>query len=257
MPRIKLIMEYDGSNYHGYQRQPNANTIQAELEQVIFNISRETVTVTAAGRTDAGVHALGQVAAFNTEADIPAGKWEAALNSLLPKDIRVLSSEAVSPDFHPQFGAVQKTYRYLIYRGKERLAFYRKYALLNDQRLDVKAMQGACSLIVGQHDFRCFCASGSGARTWERTVRVCSLEDSGDWLKLTITADGFLYNMVRIIVGTLLEIGRGKFTADQMAVIIASRDRSLAGPTAPPQGLYLCTVEYRDADRLQVVQRQW
>ncbi|NLV21591.1 MAG: tRNA pseudouridine(38-40) synthase TruA [Syntrophomonadaceae bacterium] len=244
MPKIRLVMEYDGSNYHGFQRQLNANTIQSELEQAIYKISRESVAVIAAGRTDAGVHALGQVAAFNTETEIPADKWRPALNSVLPDDIRILESEAASPAFHPQYDALHKSYCYLIYRKKERASFYRKYALLCNQQLDIKAMQRGCSYIIGKHDFRCFCASGSGAKTWERTVYICNLEDKGDWLKLNITADGFLYNMVRIIVGTLLEIGRGRYQPEQISTMIASCERSQAGPTAAPQGLYLCSVKY-------------
>lgn len=244
MAKIKLVMEYDGSHYHGFQRQLNANTIQAELEQAIYHISRESVAVIASGRTDAGVHALGQVAAFSTETEIPADKWCLALNSFLPDDIRILESEAVSSAFHPQYDALYKSYCYLIYRKKERAAFYRKYALLCDQQLDIKAMQSGCNHILGRHNFRCFCASGSGAKTWERTVHICNLADEGDWLKLNITADGFLYNMVRIIMGTLLEIGRGRFQPEQITEIIASCQRSQAGPTAAPQGLYLCSVRY-------------
>lgn len=244
MPKIKLVMEYDGSNYHGFQKQINANTIQAELEQAILNISRESVAVVAAGRTDAGVHALGQVATFLTGLELPGDKWRLALNSTLPEDIRVLQSEAVAATFHPQYDALYKSYQYLIYRKKEQAVFYRKYALLCDQVLDIKAMQEACRHIIGKHDFRCFCASGSGARTWERTVHQCQLVDEGDWLKLNITADGFLYNMVRIIMGTLLEIGRGRTQPEQITAMIESCDRSQAGPTAAPQGLYLCSVKY-------------
>lgn len=244
MQRIKLIVEYDGSNYHGYQKQLNAHTIQAELEKTIHMISGELVSVCAAGRTDAGVHALGQVVAFNTEATIPAERWSLALNSFLPADIRILVSQAVSPGFHPQFDALQKSYSYLIYRQKERTTFYRNYALLDDQELSIKEMQQACSLIQGKHDFRSFCASGSRVKTWERTVSICNLEAEGNWLKLNITANGFLYNMVRIVMGTLLEVGRNRINAEQITSIIASRDRNQAGPTAAPQGLYLCSVEY-------------
>ena len=244
MPKIKLVMEYDGGNYHGFQRQLNANTIQAELEQAIYKISREKVAIIAAGRTDAGVHALGQVVAFNTETRIPADKWRLALNSILPADIRILESEEVRAAFHPQYDALYKSYCYLIYRQKARASFYRKHALLNDQQLDIEAMQNACSYIIGKHDFRSFCASGSGVKSWERTVYSCKLEDNGDWLKLYITADGFLYNMVRIIVGTLLEIGRGRFQPEQISTMISSGERSQAGPTAAPQGLYLCSVKY-------------
>ena len=244
MPKIKLVMEYDGSHYHGFQKQLNANTIQAELEKAICSISRESVAVIAAGRTDAGVHALGQVAAFSTEMEIPADKWRLALNSNLPDDIRILESEAVSSAFHPQYDALHKSYCYMIYRKKERAALYRKYALLCDQQLNIEAMQSGCNHILGRHDFRCFCASGSGARTWERTVLSCNLTEEGEWLKLNITADGFLYNMVRIIVGTLLEIGRGRFPPEQITAMIAACQRSQAGPTAVPQGLYLCSVKY-------------
>lgn len=244
MQRIKLMVEYDGSSYHGFQRQPNAHTIQAELERAIHMISGESVTICAAGRTDAGVHALGQVVAFNAEVGIPAAKWRLALNSNLPDDIRILESEAAAPGFHPQFEAIQKSYLYLIYRQKKQATFYRNHALLDDQELDIKEMQQACHLIIGKHDFHCFCASGSAVKTWERTVRICSLESEGDWLKLKITANGFLYNMVRIIMGTLLEVGRGRIKAEQIAPIITSRDRTKAGPTVAPQGLYLSSVEY-------------
>ncbi|HPF21089.1 MAG TPA: tRNA pseudouridine(38-40) synthase TruA [Syntrophomonas sp.] len=244
MPKIKLVMEYDGSHYHGFQKQRNAHTIQAELEQAIYHISRESVTVIAAGRTDAGVHALGQVASFHTGMEFPADRWRPALNSVLPGDVRILKSELVSASFHPQYDSLYKSYQYLIYRKKERAVFYRQYALLCDQALEIEVMQEACHQIIGRHDFRCFCASGSGAKTWERTIYCCRLEEEGDWLKLHITADGFLYNMVRIIVGTLLEIGRGRMKPGQITNMIASCERSQAGPTAPPQGLYLCSVNY-------------
>lgn len=244
MQRIKMVLEYDGSAYHGFQRQINAHTIQAEIEGAIYDLTGETLSITAAGRTDAGVHALGQVIAFNTAATIPPEKWVLALNSKLPEDIRILESQAVTADFHPQYWAHKKSYTYLIYRQKQGATFYRNYALINTEELHLEEMQSACSLIEGRHDFRAFCASGSSVKSWERTVFSCKLQDDQPWLRLHIEADGFLYNMVRIITGTFLEIGRERYRAEQILHILASQDRGMAGPTAAPQGLYLKSVEY-------------
>jgi len=244
MIRIKMIIEYDGSNYHGFQRQDNAHTIQAEIEEQLYRLCKVKITIWAAGRTDAGVHARGQVISFDTESSIPPDRWTLALNSLLPDDIQVLSSSAVSPDFHPQFQALRKHYTYVVYREKTAATFYRRYALCNTETLDIAAMQRACCLIEGRHDFRAFCASGSTAKTFERTVFNCSIEEKGSILRLDIEADGFLYNMVRIIMGTLLQAGRKRISAEDMAGIIQSQDRTRAGPTMPPHGLYLLSVTY-------------
>ena len=244
MQRIKMILEYDGSNYHGFQRQINAHTIQAELENAIYNVCGEPVTITAAGRTDAGVHALGQVIAFNTLSSIPTARWPLALNSKLPEDIRILVSQAVAADFHPQYWAHKKSYTYLIYRQKQGASFYRKYSLLNNDELCIEEMQRACSMLEGRHNFRSFCASGSSVKSWERTVIACNMQQQGGFLRLNIEADGFLYNMVRIIMGTLLEIGRKRLSADRLFDILESHDRALAGPTVAPQGLYLRSVDY-------------
>ncbi len=244
MPRIKLIIEYDGSNYHGFQRQDNAHTIQGEIEKQLFNLSHEEIRVCAAGRTDAGVHARGQVIAFNTASRIPSAQWTLALNSFLPDDIRVLSSSEVRPDFQPQFHSISKRYAYFLYGRKPGAAFYRKYALCNADPLDTAAMNQACQFIEGRHDFRAFCASGSSAKTFERTVLHCSFKEVGALLRLDIEANGFLYNMVRIIMGTLLEVGRKRIAAEEIVDIIKSKDRTKAGPTVPPQGLYLLSVTY-------------
>lgn len=244
MPRIKLVIEYDGSSYHGFQRQDNAHTIQAEIEMQLFKLCGQAITICAAGRTDAGVHARGQVIAFDTVSTIPTERWNLALNSLLPDDIRVLTSVEVNPDFHPQFQAISKQYSYLLYRNKPAAIFYRKYALCNTEPLDIEAMIRACQLVEGRHDFRAFCASGSGAKTFERIVFNCSIKEENALLRLDIEANGFLYNMVRIIMGTLLEVGRKRIPADEVTEIIESKDRSKAGPTAPPHGLYLISVAY-------------
>lgn len=246
MVRIKLIVEYDGTNYHGFQRQLNAHTVQAEIEQCLEKLTGEKITIVGAGRTDAGVHALGQVVAFDSGAAVPANKYHLALNSFLPPDIRVLTSEAVRPDFNPRFDAVQKQYRYLIYHKKAGAVLFRNYAYCYSGELNLKAMQEACTFIKGKHDFKAFCTSGSSAKTSIRTVKYCRLGEEDPFIKLEIAADGFLYNMVRIIAGNLMEIGKGRMKPDYLKDIIDSRDRSLGGPTAPPQGLYLAAVEYGD-----------
>ena len=244
MQRIKMVIEYDGSSYHGFQVQNNAHTIQAELEEAISRLNGDKTSIMFAGRTDAGVHALGQVVAFDSESTIPPDKWQFALNTYLPPDIRVLRSMAAQPDFHPRFNALHKRYRYLICRRQAGAVHYRNLALINDEILDLEAMSQACTLVMGTHDFRSFCASGSSAKTFERTVYNCLVEENASLLQIEIEANGFLYNMVRIIVGTLLDIGRGIYPASTMKEIIASCERSQAGPTAPPQGLYLMHVTY-------------
>jgi tRNA pseudouridine38-40 synthase len=244
MPRIKLVIEYDGSNYHGMQRQDNAHTVQAELEKQIHRLTGETITILAAGRTDAGVHAMGQVIAFNTASSIPPDRWVLALNSFLPEDIRVLNSVAASPDFHPQIHAVRKRYAYCLYRQKPGAAFYRRYALCTTEPLNIELMRQACQSIQGRHNFQAFCASGSSAKNFERTVFECRLKEMGSLWRLDIEADGFLYNMVRIIMGTLVEVGRERIPVESVAGIIQARDRNQAGPTVPGQGLYLVAVRY-------------
>ncbi len=244
MGRIKMVIEYDGSNYHGFQIQQNAHTIQAEMEKGILNLTGEKSNLMFAGRTDAGVHALGQVVAFDTNSSIPPDKWRFALNSFLPQDIKIVRSEEAAPDFHPRFHALKKHYRYMIYRQSEGTVFYRHYALCNDEILDIGGMKQACQYIKGVHDFRSFCASGSSSRNFEREVNECAIIEEGPFIKLEIEANGFLYNMVRIICGTLLNVGRGIYKPEQIAEVIAAKDRSLAGATAPPQGLYLVSVTY-------------
>ncbi|MDD4801661.1 MAG: tRNA pseudouridine(38-40) synthase TruA [Syntrophomonas sp.] len=244
MPRIKLVIEYDGSNYHGFQSQDNAHTIQAELEKQLFNLCHEKISICGAGRTDAGVHARGQVVAFNTDSRIPPAKWTIALNSFLPDDIRVLSSSEVKHDFHPQFHAISKHYAYYIYRRQSAATFYRRYALLNRESFDITAMNQACRFIEGSHDFRAFCAAGSTAKTFTRTVSNCAMREQGSLLILDIKADGFLYNMVRIIAGTLIQVGKKRIEPEEIKNILESQERARAGPTAPPQGLYMLAVEY-------------
>jgi len=244
LTRIRMTVEYDGSRYHGFQIQHNANTVQAELENGIKRLTGDQVSIICAGRTDSGVHALGQVIAFDTQTSIPGDKWQFALNSFLPPDIQIIESNECHPHFHPRFDALSKTYHYIIYRQNKGRIFYRNYALHNTDSLDVPAMQTACRLLEGRHNFKSFCASGSSVKTFERSVYGCNLVEEKAFLRLEIKADGFLYNMVRIIMGTLLEIGRGNYQPETIEEIITAQDRSYAGPTVPPQGLYLVKVEY-------------
>jgi tRNA pseudouridine38-40 synthase len=244
MAKVKMLIEYDGSNYHGFQMQSNAHTIQAEIETAIYNLTGENCRIDAAGRTDTGVHALGQVIAFKTNASIPGNKWALALNTKLPADIRAHKSEIVNDDFHPRFDALQKTYKYFIYRREIGASIYRNFAYCYHYQLDVEAMQKACTYIKGTHDFRAFCSSGAIVKHYVRQVDECELQETEGWLKLHISANGFLYNMVRIIMGTLLQIGKKRFPASYMQEIIVGQDRKKAGPKVPPGGLYLMEVKY-------------
>lgn len=244
MKKIKMIIEYDGSNYHGFQIQKNAHTVQAELEKKIYELTGEKISILGAGRTDSGVHALGQVIAFSTISTIPPVKWKLALNSILPSDIKILKSSEVNQEFHPRFHAVRKRYSYFIYRVPGGRIFHRKYTLCNTEQLDISAMKESCKIIEGNKDFKSFCASGSSVKNYERIVSMCRLKEKGPFLIMDIEANGFLYNMVRIIIGTLLEVGRGKYLPRHIEEIISARDRTLAGPTALPQGLFLVKVLY-------------
>ncbi len=242
--RVKMIIEYDGSNYHGFQAQNNAITVQEKLVEGINELTKEKANIVCAGRTDAGVHALGQVIAFDTDATIPGERWAIALNNYLPSDINVISSFHVDNDFNPRFHALSKKYTYLILNSSKRTPFWNKYAYCTLGKFEREAIREACQFFVGKHNFRGFCASGSSAKTFERTVHSCKLWEHKDFMGINIVADGFLYNMVRIIVGTLLEIGSKKRSPDVVENLIRSQNRALAGPTAPPQGLYLNKVYY-------------
>ena len=245
MRRIKLTIEYDGSRYHGFQYQKNAISVQECLEVGIFELTGEKVKAICAGRTDAGVHALGQVVAFNSQGSIPGDRFAQALNSYLPDDIRVLDSCQEGLDFNPRFHALKKHYKYYIYRQRPGAVVYRNYALCSTEILDIQSMQRACAFFLGHHEFKAFCARGAANKTFDRIVYQCGIEERSPFWVFHISANGFLYNMIRIIMGTLLEVGRGKYPPIRVKQIIASQDRQLAGSTVPPQGLYLYKVEYK------------
>jgi tRNA pseudouridine38-40 synthase len=247
MPQFKLTLAYDGTAYHGWQVQPEQRTIQGTIEAAILKLTGQTLRVTASGRTDAGVHALGQVASFSAQCRLNSNELCAALNALLPQDIAVLNAIEVSTGFHPIRDAVRKCYRYIIHNGSVRDVFARRYAWHIVQPLNVLAMQRAAEALLGTHDFSSFETAGAPRESSVRTVSRLELrweEDLPTKISLEIEADGFLYNMVRAIVGTLVEVGRGAQSEDWPASVLAARDRCAAGPTAPPQGLFLVFVEY-------------
>lgn len=237
--RIRLLIDYDGTDYHGFQIQEKDNTIQEELEKAILLAGGEICRIDGAGRTDAGVHALGQVVAFTTNATIPGIRWAEVLNHYLPKNIHVQESCEMPEKYHPRFVPHTKTYLYQIYRGSYGLGIYHRYAACVRFSLDVDKMRRACEAIVGEHDFRAFCATRSSVKQYKRRIIRCDLKEDGDWIRFYIEANGFLYNMVRIIVGTLIDIGRGHLSEKTLEEMIITGNRSLGGKTAPPQGLIL------------------
>jgi tRNA pseudouridine38-40 synthase len=242
--RIRLTVEYDGTNYAGWQRQKNAVSVQEMLERSYYSACGETVSITGAGRTDAGVHALAQVAHFDTNSTIPAEKISFAMNMYLPEDIRARRSEEAAEGFHARFDAKGKTYRYTIHNGIHAPALQRHTAAHVRGRLDVAAMRKAARYIIGTHDFACFCASGSEVKSTVRTVHSLGITEQFPLIHMDITGSGFLYHMARIITGTLIDTGHGKLSPKDMREIIDGRDRNKAGATAPAQGLTLIAVYY-------------
>lgn len=247
MKRLKATISYDGTNFSGYQVQPGARTVQLELEKVLALMHKgETVKVTASGRTDARVHATGQVIHFDTPLAIPIDKYRKALNVQLPKDIRILEIEEVASDFHARFSVVGKRYRYIWDCGIIQSPFRRHFTVeTNGVKPNIEDMREAATYILGEHDFTCFCAANTSVVDKVRTVHNLQLEWHGEELHMTIEGNGFLYNMVRIIAGTLWEVGIGKRDAKNIEQVIASNRRENAGKTAPAQGLYLEKVNYK------------
>jgi tRNA pseudouridine38-40 synthase len=244
---IRLLLEYDGTRYHGWQRQADAATIQQTLEEALARLTGEQVTLIGSGRTDAGVHARGQVANLRTTSAIPLKAFRDGLNSMLPSDIAVLAAVEAPPEFHARKSAQAKTYEYRILNRPIRSPLHHHYAWWIAPPLDLAAMARASAVLPGEHDFSAFRASGSDNHNPVRRVLAAGWCDSeGGWLNFRITATGFLRGMVRSLVGTLVEAGRGKMPATALADLLASGARHLAGPTAPPQGLYLVEVFYGD-----------
>ena len=244
MKRVKLTVAYDGTNYCGWQVQPNGITVQEVLNQCLSEFTGENIETIGASRTDAGVHALGNVAVFDTEMRMPGDKFSFALNQRLPEDIRIQKSEEVDADFHPRYVKSQKTYEYRILNCRFRIPTERFYSHFTYIPLDVDKMKEAASYLIGEHDFKSFCGTGAQVKTTVRTVKEIQIEKSGDRITIRITGEGFLYNMVRIIAGTLMDIGGGLYPPEKMKEILEAKDRKKAGPTAPARGLTLMKIQY-------------
>jgi tRNA pseudouridine38-40 synthase len=270
MQNIKVTLAYDGTDFHGWQTQPGVSTIQSALTEVLERITQEHVTIHSAGRTDAGVHALGQAAHFRTQSMLAPEEFQRALNALLPREIRVLAAESVAPDFHARWHALAKTYCYRFYRGRVLPPFLWRYVLHDPFPLDFEAMREAAQLFEGQHDFTSFAAStGSEDEDQDRTVdrviyrsEVLRGDDANlpaaafanlgiarpgpeEWVYV-VRGRSFLRYMVRKLSGTLIDVGRGRLSPADVTELFAARDRSRSGPTLPPQGLFLVSVEYPD-----------
>ena len=241
---LMLKIEYDGTNYHGWQIQDNAITVQEMVERALSKITKEEITVTGCSRTDTGVHALEFVCNFYTNSKIPVEKMPYALNSMLPDDIIAFDCKQVPQDFHSRYWAKGKKYRYRIHNGKYPSAFKRNYTCYWPYPLDIQSMKAAAKPFIGMHDFKAFMAAGSQVKDTVRRIFNLTVEKEGEEVIIEISADGFLYNMVRIIAGTLLYTGIGKIDVESIPYIIESGDRRKAGITAVPQGLYLVEVYY-------------
>jgi len=244
MKRIKLVVAYDGTNYHGWQVQPDKITVEGVLNKALSELLQEEITVIGASRTDAGVHAKGNVAVFDTNTVIPAEKICFAVNRYLPWDIRVLSSREVPADFHPRKVSCKKTYEYRIMNRDIAMPTERLYSYFIYYDMDIEAMRKAARYLIGEHDFKSFCSANTSVTDTVRTIYSLDVEQEDYMIKITVKGNGFLYNMVRIIVGTLIEVGRGVKTPEDMDRILKGLNRRLAGPTAPAHGLTLVGIEY-------------
>lgn len=244
MKRIRLTVAYDGTFFCGWQVQNNGRTVEGVLNEVLSEFLGEEIRVIGASRTDSGVHSLGNIAVFDTESQIPGDRYLYILNQRLPEDVSVRDSGEVAPDFHPRHRHSRKTYEYRILNSRSPNPVRRNYTWLVQKPLDTAAMACAAALVPGKRDFASFCAAGSQAQTTVREVYSCKVSVEGEEVVIRVTGEGFLYNMVRILAGTLVEIGKGFYPLEEMAEIIMARDRRRAGATAPPQGLTLVGIEF-------------
>lgn len=244
MKRIKLVVAYDGTNYCGWQIQENGITIEEVLNKTISDLVGEPVAVIGASRTDSGVHAMGNVAVFDTESRIPAEKMSFALNQRLPEDIRIQNSCEVPSEWHPRYCDTRKTYVYRILNRRFAVPTERLYSHFFYYPLNVVDMQQAADYLVGEHDFKSFCTPRTQVLSTIRTIYYIQIQKEGDMISITINGNGFLYNMVRIIVGTLLKVGTGLYPPEHVKEILNAKDRQMAGPKAEARGLTLQEIEY-------------
>ena len=242
---VKLTVSYDGTNYCGWQVQPNGVTIQEKIEYALKQVTGQDITVTGSGRTDAGVHALGQVVSFFVEKEnIPAEKYASAINVYLPQDICVTKSEREKDGFNARFSAKKKTYRYQMYKSETVLPLKDRFAVKIPTKTDIGLMRLGAEYIVGEHDFKCFLKSNSSVKNTVRKIYSLKVKEDKDFVTITITGNGFLYNMVRIIAGTLLEVGQNRIEPQKIKEIIEGGYRGVAGKTLPAKGLTLMEVKY-------------
>lgn len=246
MRNIKLTIEYDGKDFNGWQKQPNKLNIQGNIEQAIYAITGEEVELNASGRTDAGVHSFGQVANFKTNSNIPIEKFAVAINSKLKKSIVIKKAEEVDERFHSRYNCKKKTYRYVINNSFEGSAIYRYLEYHMPTKLNIEDMKKAIKYFEGVHDFSAFKASGTSSKSSVREIYLAEIKQENERIYIELTGNGFLYNMVRIIAGTLVDVGLGKINPDAIPEIINSKKRINAGKTLPAHGLYLVNVEYEN-----------
>lgn len=247
MEKIKCVISYDGTNFSGFQIQPKKRTVHGELEKALMKIHKgEHIRLQASGRTDTGVHAKGQTIHFDSPFDIPEENWKRALNTLLPDDLYVREVEKVSVSFHARYDVMEKEYRYYIWNEKEKDVFKHNYAYQFPYKLNISAIQAACRHLEGEHDFTTFSsakATTKGSKV--RTLYQVSCEKQGSEIEFIFRGSGFLYNMVRIIVGAMLDVGQGRREPEDIINLLQQKDRQLLGETVPPQGLYLWNVIYK------------
>lgn len=246
--KILLTVAYDGSGYFGWQKQADKTypTVQEAFEKALSDFFRQEIVCIGASRTDRGVHAFGQRATIEVDTTVPTEKIPLALHSFLPEDIVIVDAIDVDEKFHPRYDCVNKTYEYKIYNAKFRNPTYRKYSEFNHKILDIIAMNSAAQVLMGKHDFKAFAASGFSSKTSVRTIFGISVEKRDEFVIIKVTGDGFLYNMVRIIAGTLIMVGEGKISKPQLEEILLSCDRTKAGKTAGPEGLTLVNIKYEN-----------
>ncbi|PGM52443.1 tRNA pseudouridine(38-40) synthase TruA [Bacillus sp. AFS053548] len=247
MNRIKCIISYDGTQFNGYQVQPNQRTVQTDFEKVLTKMHKgNPIRIHASGRTDTGVHAVGQVIHFDSEYDLQPEQWKRALNAQLPKDINVRNVEIVDDNFHSRFDVVRKEYRYFIWNEKDENVFSRNHHYFFPFDLNIVKMQEALDCLLGTHDFSSFCASNTDIKDKVRTIYKGSINKTDQGIVIALEGNGFLYNMVRIIVGTLIEVGQGKRDVKSVKNALLARNRAKAGKTSPPNGLFLWKVDYNN-----------
>lgn len=250
MKRVMLVVAYDGTDYHGWQFQPGVPTIEGELNKALRELLGEEISVIGASRTDSGVHALCNAAVFDTDTRIPAEKLSYALNQRLPEAIKIQRSMEVANNFHPRHCNSKKTYEYRILNCGFPLPTRRRYSHFTYVYLDVEKMRKAADYLVGEHDFKSFCAAGAVTETTIRTIYTLSVEKRENEIIIKVCGNGFLYNMVRILAGTLMEVGRGSYAPEKVKEILEAKDRAAAGPTAPACGLTLVDYEWPGSDEV-------